>query len=96
VRLADAADDDLVEMPDIAAAGLLALEVASEIPAEFESPTPHGSRWTQVFPRSYRHFLDEAQAQWNPIALGEVFVVQGRSPAGGSGSGARRAGRLFD
>src|SRR5580704_9243007 len=36
------ADDDLIEMPDVAAAGPLALEPANEILAEFETPTTHG------------------------------------------------------
>ena len=36
------ADDDLIEMPDIAAAGSPALQAANEVLAEFQSPTPHG------------------------------------------------------
>ena len=56
------ADDDLIEMPDVAAAGPLALEPANEILAEFESPTPHGLVGDQD-PALEEHFLDQAQAQ---------------------------------
>jgi hypothetical protein len=51
VRLSTDADDDLVEMPDVVAAGPLALEPANEIMTELESPTPQASEETRI-PRS--------------------------------------------
>jgi hypothetical protein len=62
MSLSGDADDELIEMPDVTAAGPLAAEPANEILAEFESRTPHGLVGDHDLALK-EHFLDKAQAQ---------------------------------
>jgi hypothetical protein len=62
VRLYADADGNPVEMPNVAAAGPLALEPATELLAEFENPMPHGLLGDHD-PAFNQHFSNKTQAQ---------------------------------
>jgi len=58
-------DDDFVKMPDVAPTGVLALQAMGVLGAEFHGPAADGFVGEDD-PAFEQHFLDEAQAEWEP------------------------------
>jgi hypothetical protein len=56
-------DDDLIEMPAVMPAGLLALQAASVIGAEFHGPATDGFIG-ENYPALEQHLLYKTQAEW--------------------------------
>lgn len=59
-------DDDLVQVPDVVSAGLLAAQAASEIRPEFNA-SPADGLIRNHDPALQQHFLGQTQAQGEPV-----------------------------